>query len=562
VKNSLREELLSMDSKSYKLYKKLRGCWPFQSYEVHFDHVQSDPFAPASKIRVRILREILSYPDRVLECGTRQTAFEDYLARVLSRICKKSNSLFIEEPSQLVLKRSLVLVARDFLEIRLSLQVPARGRRIDARRAVDILYEQIPDLVDTFSEIDPEDPELNLHLECIENQNFLRKQLEAKNCVSFVANGSKLARSSGDSQLPMKQASPFSSPLSLQLELKLKHPVNGENTILGMGVPTGVTLITGGGYHGKSTLLKAIESGIYNHIPGDGREYLVSLESSVRIQSEEGRQVSGVDISSFLKNLPRAQDLRSFGTQNASGSTSMAASLVEAMELDCKVLFIDEDTSASNLLSRHRIMEELVPRETIQPLVEKVRSIYEDHGVSSILVMGADSSYLGEANCLLMMEEYECLDVKSKALHLIRDQPKQHRSPFPEPARRTLDLSKVSARRGKKQFKSITNNTEEFVLGENKLPLQALRQFQEAAQLETVARVIHLLTMQSIKKFSIKDLHHCVAEILQNGLDRLHIYSRAPEHPGYLAQIRPLDALLILNRIRSLSYLKAEEKRD
>ena len=99
-----------------------------------------------------------------------------------------------------------------------------------------------------------------------------------------------------------------------------------------MGIRKGITLIVGGGYHGKSTLLKALEAGVYNHIAGDGREFVITDDTAFKLRAEDGRSITGVDISPFIKNLPNKKDTVHFSTEDASGSTSQAANLMEALE--------------------------------------------------------------------------------------------------------------------------------------------------------------------------------------------------------------------------------------
>ncbi|GAH25152.1 unnamed protein product, partial [marine sediment metagenome] len=101
-----------------------------------------------------------------------------------------------------------------------------------------------------------DEEEIKRHIELCEDQDYIRSILKENKLVSFIKNGSILPRRSGvsDSPLPISEAIAFKSPPDL--EVTLEAPNTGK--ITGMGIPEGVTLIIGGGFHGKTTLLKAI----------------------------------------------------------------------------------------------------------------------------------------------------------------------------------------------------------------------------------------------------------------------------------------------------------------
>lgn len=139
------------------------------------------------------------------------------------------------------------------------------------------------------------------------------------------------------------------------MEISIDLPFG--NSIRGMGIPEGVTLIIGGGYHGKSTLLQALEQGVYNHVKGDGREYVITRADALKLRAEDGRAVSHLDLSLFIHDLPNGKDTHCFSTEDASGSTSQAAGVLEGMEAETSCFLIDEDTSATNFLVRDAFMQ-------------------------------------------------------------------------------------------------------------------------------------------------------------------------------------------------------------
>jgi hypothetical protein len=283
-------------------------------------------------------------------------------------------------------------------------------------------------------------PAATQHWQCAEDQEALRALLADRGGVAFVANGAILPRAGGNDDRALASAVPFEAPPTLAVEVTLPH----RGRVVGMLVPRGVTVVTGGGYHGKSTLLRAVAVGSYNKVPGDGREYVVTAARSVGIRSEDGRYVSGVDVSPFIDNLPGAAgiDPRNFSTASASGSTSMAANVVEALELQPELFLLDEvtahartrvmrrlhrrpltslppplaqDTCASNFMVRDSRMRSMIANEPITPFIYRVNALYKQKGVSSIVVIGGCGDWFDVQDVTVMMDNYRCLDMSKKA---------------------------------------------------------------------------------------------------------------------------------------------------
>ncbi|KAJ2533993.1 hypothetical protein IWW43_002546 [Coemansia sp. RSA 1935] len=249
----------------------------------------------------------------------------------------------------------------------------------------------------------------------VEDQEYLRSQLKLLSLVAFIGNGAVLPRVSGVSNMPLETNTVvrFRAPPELQVMVELPN----QGTVVGMGIRQGVTLICGGGFNGKSTLLQAIERGVYNHAPGDGRELVVTDATATKIKAEEGRFVCSTDIRPFINNLPLGKTTDAFSTADASGSTSMAASIQEAVEVEASTLLFDEDTCATNFLVRDGRMQQLVSQdcEPITPLVSRVRELWEAKGVSSIMVIGGCGDYLDVADTVVSMHGYVPSDATEKA---------------------------------------------------------------------------------------------------------------------------------------------------
>lgn len=433
---ALQTLLNQIHRKSYPAYKGTKGAYQFQRYILSIDHVQGDPFASPSKISIRVSGKDARFPSKLFDTYEKQIALEDYLIRKFHQSIEqynfkakgsgKSGLLSVSQCHQEILDRTACTINPSNGDILLHMEIgfPANGRTINAQELSLILFNFLPSCVQNtlfYAKLDQKKLE-QIH-DLAEDQTYIRKQLKELNLVAFVANGSILPRESGISPRPLKDAIPFVSPQSLEITLNLPH----RGKLTGMGIPKGITLIVGGGYHGKSTLLNALELGVYNHIAGDGREYVITDDSAVKLRAEDGRSIKHTDISMFINHLPNKKDTTSFYTEDASGSTSQAANVIEAMEAGSSLFLIDEDTSATNFMIRDELMQRVVNRskEPITPFIERARMLYEQYGISSIIVAGSSGSYFHIADSILQMDQYVPLDITAFA--------KQEAKAFPLP---------------------------------------------------------------------------------------------------------------------------------
>ncbi|RLN98026.1 hypothetical protein BBJ28_00016316, partial [Nothophytophthora sp. Chile5] len=437
--------LHDLHNRNYGAYHDLERAFSFSDgssdlrFTLGFDHIQGDPYASPSRAHVTVSALSAGFPEEMHLSTIRNVALCDYLTRQFAASARsagadaktvssswqgaKGGDISIDAPGQHVLERSSVMVlAGGDVEARFNINLPARGRSICGDWAYTILVDTLPRLVQrslVLSSLDVS--HLWTHLQCIEDQETLRGMLKDAGLVGFIRDGAVLPRESGASDRPLSsdKAIPFQSPKTLRQSFTL--PNCGELT--GMGIPTGVTLFVGGGFHGKTTVLKALEVGVYNHVPSDGREFVVMDPNAVKIRSEDSRSVTCTDISAFIDNLPFKQDTTRFSTADASGSTSQAANIVEALEMDVSTLLIDEDTCATNFMIRDWKMQQLVAKEKepITPFISKVRALFEQRGVSSVLVIGGAGDYFSVADHVIMMDSYEPRDVTVEAKKIASD---------------------------------------------------------------------------------------------------------------------------------------------
>ena len=434
MKNSeeLRQQLRSINRKSYPAYKGLKGLYHFGNYILSIDHVQGDPFASPSHVSIQISHRDAGFPVEYYKDTLTGTTLCDYLTRQFEKQVSqysfrakgsgKSGLLTVSHCGQEILSRTACEITEKGITARFFVGFPANGRTINATELEKILFDFLPVCIQKsffYSSLNAK--ELQNYIELAEDQEFIRQTLPAKNLCAFIADGSILPRESGISSRPMKASVPFTSPDSLRISINLPH----KGKITGMGIPKGITLIVGGGYHGKSTLLNALELGVYNHIPGDGREYVITDATAVKLRSEDGRFIKDVDISMFINDLPNKKDTRCFSTLDASGSTSQAAGIVESMEAGSHLFLLDEDTSATNFMVRDAFKQQVIQREKepITPFLERAEDLYKKAGISTILVAGSSGAFFHIADTIIQMDNYVPKDITASVKKLCSQYP-------------------------------------------------------------------------------------------------------------------------------------------
>lgn len=554
----LKNELFKIDGKGYKAYKALEGRYDFKKYVLSIDHVQGDPFASPSRVRVIIDNKVGQIPEELFDNKNKEIAVCDFLTRLFSKNIRnqsekifgsgKSGLIEISRCPQEILERTAIIRNKSFFEARFYVGFPARGRSVLARELEKIIFNIIPNIVEsTFIYENIDKLALINRVKLMEDQCFIRENLKEKGLVAFVANGSILPRESGISARPLRDGKKFVSPQALEVEFDT--PNRGK--IKGMGIPKGITLIVGGGYHGKSTLLKALELGIYNHIEGDGREFVITDESALKVRAEDGRAITSTDISLFINNLPNGKDTVKFNTENASGSTSQAANIIEAIEGKSKVLLIDEDTSATNFMIRDDIMQQLVvkEKEPITPFIDVAKSLYKRLGISTILVAGSCGDFFDIADLVIQMDCYEPYEVTTKAKELSRGKIS---------LRDDLDihidfgrvLAKGSISEGPKGIKIKNLGKDGLSINKENIDLKSVEQIVDGEQINTIGMTIKFIE----DKYSGKDLtvERIVDEIEKELTKSLIGIDNIKGGNGSLAMPRKQEILCAINRLRTL----------
>ena len=569
----LRQQLCRIDGAGYKAYNDVLGGWAFGAdFTVFIDKIQSDPFAPPSRCHLRVPMGTARFPPDTYNNHVRRTALCDLLTRAFCRLVKrggldqaaagqgwsgpKGGDLQMDTPGQQVLERTSVIITHEYVEARFTVAMPAAGRNILGYKAIEIFCEALPTVVRQsllYAAHKPAD--VTLWCNTVEDTRALRAALRERKLVAFVGDGAILPRAAGNSDVPMPSgAVPFQAPASLSVSVTLPH----RGVVTGMGVPEGISLIVGGGFHGKSTLLQALQLGVYDHIPGDGRELVVCDADAVTVRAEDGRSVVNCDISPFISNLPFGRRTNEFSTTDASGSTSQAANILEALECGAKVLLIDEDTAATNFMVRDERMMQLVAKdkEPITPFIHKVRAMRRDCGVSTILVIGGCGDYFDVADCVIMQENYTSRDVTHEAKALARPLPAD--PPFGHVAARVPQREGVSAvREGDRpgMEKVSIGGKHEVRFGDQEINLHALHQIADKSQTRAIGDAIiaarnGFIDGNADLKTVLKKLDD---KISREGLDALN----PGRFIGNYARPRRYEVAAAMNRLRSVTFSQA-----
>ena len=549
--------LREIDHKSYPAYKALKGAYSFGSYTLSIDHVQGDPFASPSRLTIHISSESSGFSPELWKTPARRIAFCDFILRRFARSVEaysfkakgsgKSGALFCTRPGQEVLERTACTVEKNTLLVRFEAGFPANGRTINSRELGRILFDYLPKCVSqSLLYKNTDQKALKNAVELYEDQEAVREALEPMGLAAFVADGAVLPRMSGVSNRPMKDATAFFSPDSLRLSIPLPH----RGTISGMGIRKGVTLITGGGYHGKSTLLKALEAGVYNHIPGDGREFVITDATAVKLRAEEGRIVKKVDISPFINHLPGGRDTSCFSTEDASGSTSQAAGVMEGLEAGTGLFLIDEDTCATNFMVRDELMKRVIApdKEPITPFIRRIRPLFEQFSVSTILVVGSSGAYFNAADCVIQMDCYRALDITERAKKeaALFFPEKESAEPFPQASvNRPLAFSETRRDAGR-PVKIRTQGRDGFLFDKTLVDLRYVEQLADEEQCRALGYI--LLWLKS------RPAGGTMAEVLSRLYEKLQneVLSSiaSPECPPFMAMPRLQEIFACVNRCR------------
>ncbi|MGB3729215.1 MAG: ABC-ATPase domain-containing protein [Thermodesulfobacteriota bacterium] len=550
--------LQGIDGNDYKSYESIEGEYLFNDYTLYVEHIQAYPSACRSNIRVKMPQSVALFPSDTYSNRSREISLRDFIARRfynLIQISEISKLILIDSPGQEILERTTAFVNQSFIEIRFTINLPSADKLVEGNLAQDIFFDKLPNIINNsivFENLDKDS--LYKHIETSEDADFLRNELENLRLIAFIAENSILPRQSGTNSLPIEsEAVPFISPDTLKMDVEL--PNKGQ--ITGMGLLRGITLIVGEDGNGKSTLLNAIGQVIYNHIPGDGREYVVSNPNSVKVRAEHDRSIRNVDISPFIKNLISEQNTVSFSIDKAESIVSQVANVIEAVEVGADVLLIDEDTSANSFLYQNYNSRETVSmqHEDILPFFDKARSLYHEYMVSSILAIEQAENHFGMADFVIQMSDFKTLDITEEAKEIAQknNDPNQLNSYFGIIRDRIPFLETSVSSKEKEEIYTPTKDTYFIEFGSDIIDLSSIEQLVTVSQIKTIRDAIEYGKRYMDGKKSFRQVTSLVMlDIGRSGLDIL-----APGLSADYAEFRKIEFAAVINRLKTL---KAEQK--
>ncbi|MDO5851620.1 MAG: ABC-ATPase domain-containing protein [Methanobacteriaceae archaeon] len=554
TKVQLEKILNQINKKGYKAYQQLKNTYQYPTYLLHLDHIQKDPYARPTKAHITIKQEIHQIPKEYYNTIPRKIALETIITQRFHQETLKhkynfKSKITISHNNQEILLRNNININKETLTIYFNIGLPANGRRINGIEAQKLLNNILPDIIkNTCNYKKYDEKQLQKIITTNEDAEYIRNNLKQKKIVSFIADNSILPRKTGNNNKPLKTAKPFKTPETL----KITYNTPNNNKITGMGIPEGITIIIGGGYHGKTTLLESIQNGVYNHIYQDGREYTITDNTATKIKAENGRNIEKVNINSFISNTPNNINTRQFTTNNASGSTSQATNLIEAIETGSKLLLIDEDTSATNFMIQDPLMQEIITtqKEPITPLTDQIENLKKQK-ISLIIVTGGTSQYLQYADTIIQMDNYEAIDITKKVRKILEDTPQKYSK-----SEKKLEYTIRKPRKGclnsykgrKKVTKSKELNT--ILFGTEIVDIRDIEQLVDFDQALTISIILDYITKCIDSKTSIKDIVNKVDQDIQN--KGFNILSKTNHN---LVYVRPVDIASVINRIRSLKIV-------
>jgi len=557
----LRDKLITMNGKGFQVYQDLAGAYRFDRFVLYLDSIQPDPMAAASRARVRVDQAEAQIPSDLRDSPVRRVALLDYLGRAMADAIRKHvrsrwsgriPPLAVDAGGQTVLTRATVTFGEDCVDVRLAIGLPSEGRKVLAKAAQSLLFEELPAVVAAgLTWPRPDSEAARQHVDTVEDSEALRDALEPLGLVAFVADGSLLAREPGPVDGPLRagRAVPLRAPADLAVTVTLPH----RGPVRGLGIPRGVTIIAGGTFHGKSTLLAAIGRAVYPHVPGDGRELVATIRDAVTIRADPGRRVEHVDVSAFLREVPQRAEVTGLSVEHATGVVSMAAGIAEALEVGTHMLLVDEDDAAITLLARDAAMRALVPadREPVTPLLDRVRALWEERGVSTIIATGGLGDYLAVADTVIVMDGFQPTVATGHARQLAARHVVATRGGVSAPAPRCPLPRGLGGLRGRRLWAEARGRAA-LGIGRDTLDLTPLWQMVDASQARAAGDAI----LYAIEKGYV-DGHASIVEVLERifadvDAHGLEILAFQDGHPGDHALPRRHEVAAVLNRLRSL----------
>lgn len=557
--------LRQIDGHQPSEYSKLAGDFDFTRFVLHNINIPSFESEPCESLFViHVPQMIAGFPESIYDSPIRRTALEDYLTRkmddAIQCVSHRQASglaecrISIARPGQEILPRSSMVIARDYVEARIMVRLPVVLGKIAADEARILFLDYLPEIVNSsliYCYLNSK--ELLRFVSLMEDADTIRHDLQSRGMVSFAATGSKLNRHLG-TDLPSQDGARLE--VASELEVEVSTPNAGR--VRGLTIPVGVTLIIGDNYSGRSELINALAAGIYNHIPNDGREQVISVPDAVHIVAESGRSIQKVDISPFLLTSRTGESTKEFSSSCATPAESQMAGVTEALHVGAQALFFDESSSDPTFLA----MDSRVTRLSdtwgggMASLSDRARQIADDLRVS--VVVGAcacAAEFIPIADTILLIDNYRVVDITKKARELDLAKPTRFPRcdlPTPNDSYRWVIPSSLDPSLGREEAVIQTNGRLQLLFGRHIVDLSAVPQIADVHQTLAIgwllyhAKLYHLDDSRTVSE--ILDLLD--KDLATDGMDAITRDLR-----GDLARPRRFEIAAALNRLNSLRVM-------
>jgi predicted ABC-class ATPase len=559
------EIIEGIDGRSREEFAKLVGDFDFSRYVVKIGRLRPD--GRSFPLSVRVPQIIAGFPEEIFETPIRRMALEDYLIRNLATAIEEISSfdeegvayrnIEIATPGQKILPRTSMLVSDEYIETHLAVRLPLRDELIDGEKLEDIFFEELQELVvSTLIYCNLDYDELSSFLDIMEDAGRIRQLLASQGLISFVGEGSLLKREPFTDDVDL-----FQAPLMIDEKLKTSIDVPNAGTVSGLGIKDGITLIIGDEYSGRCDLIAAISAGIYNHVPGDGREFVASMPDTVYISEEPGRSVQKVDISPFV--ISEDEGFAEFSSDAADGFESEAAALVENIEVGARILLFDESTSSPAFLAGDERIGGLIsggdPRTV--PLAARARQLTEEIGAALVVAGNRNiSAFIPVADTILLIEDYTVSDIteQAKALGIAEIKVEESTRGFQELAdrKRWVVPSSIDPSLGKEDAHIVAYEKQLLEFGRNLIDLSVIEQLADSDQTRTIGQVLYYLKLRYLGE---SNSLNSLLDYVDRDLSTEGLACLSPEFRSDLARPRRYEIAAALNRLPSFRVATIKE---
>ena len=563
--------LAEIDGKPFAEYERLLGDFDFARYVIKCSKIEITRDAENPVFNIRVPQSIAELPGHLYDSPVRRTALEDYLVRnlcaVTERIARFNESgwarrnILIAEPGQKILPRTAVIVTKEYIDARIRIALPykvyATGERlVDAEMARKVFFEDLPEVVSSSifcCNLDLDEAEEFVN--GMEDADRVRQTLSTLGLVSFVGEGSLLAREPNSDLPDYERIAPFEVSESAQTEIEV--PNSGK--IIGLGIPVGLTVVLGDAANGRKDFMSAIAAGVFNHIPGDGREAVVTVSDAVQIEVDRGRSVQEVNITPFLSEAEDGNPA-SYSTRSADSFISQAAGTIEALEVGARVLIFDENTSASAFLTTDARVAALLGSTPRASLAQRARQIVDELGIS--LVIGGENlvaEYIPLADTVLKVEDFQVTNIteEAKALNLALPPEAAAVNLGPMLGRsRWIMPSSIDAAVGNKDVVIEAVDLKAIQFGRSVIELDSVPQIADESQTLTLGLLLYYAKLRYMQEgYPLREM----LDMIDRDLSSEGLGTISRDLRGDLARPRRYELAAALNRLPTFRVSHATE---